>query len=101
MPSKHILAPEKSIWIVSDIRRKTDIKWFEDNYPNRVKTIRIKANDEIREKRGWKFTQGVDDVTSECDLDDFSNWDLEIINEDPSKVETNLEILKNFIVELL
>ncbi|CRK90550.1 CLUMA_CG004254, isoform A [Clunio marinus] len=62
----------KPIVIVSDIRRKTDIKWFRETFKDKIKLIRIKCDDEIRCKRGWKFEAGVDDIQSECDLD---NWD--------------------------
>ncbi|XP_057329637.1 phosphomevalonate kinase [Microplitis mediator] len=74
-------APSKKIWIISDVRRKTDIKWFKEVYGELCKTIRIKCNDDIRSQRGWKFTPGIDDCETECDLDDVNDWDLEIINE--------------------
>lgn len=45
------------MWIVSDIRRKTDIQWFKENYTN-LKNIRILADLEVRKKRGWVFTPG-------------------------------------------
>ncbi|XP_066157196.1 phosphomevalonate kinase isoform X2 [Euwallacea fornicatus] len=48
-------ASPKDIWIVSDIRRKTDIKWFKDNWSS-IKTIRIYADLEVRKARGWIFT---------------------------------------------
>lgn len=52
-------APVKQIWIVSDVRRKSDVEWFKDNYGERVKLVRIKADENVREKRGWKFTEGL------------------------------------------
>lgn len=48
----------KTIWIVSDIRRKTDIAWFQETYGEKIKTIRIEAEDDVRKKRGWVFTEG-------------------------------------------
>lgn len=51
-------APVKDIWIVSDIRRKTDLKWFGETYGKLIKTIRINADQSVREKRGWIFTSG-------------------------------------------
>ncbi|XP_046749071.1 phosphomevalonate kinase [Diprion similis] len=81
------------IWIVSDIRRKTDIQWFVENFGNACKTVRIIANDGVRTKRGWIFTPGIDDAESECDLDDINNWDLEVFNND-SKID---DILNNII----
>lgn len=57
--------------IVSDIRRKNDIRWFRETYgPDMVKTLRLTSSPETRIARGWQFTTGVDDVPSECDLDD-------------------------------
>lgn len=90
-----IVAPLKSIWIVSDIRRKTDIKWFQDNYGDKIKTIRLKADLETRKIRGWYFTIGVDDVTSECDLDDYNEWNLQITNNNNQEFNAGLQdILK-------
>lgn len=48
----------KDIWIVSDIRRKTDLKWFNETYADIVKTVRINADLSVRENRGWVFTKG-------------------------------------------
>lgn len=75
-----LLASDKPIWIVSDIRRKTDIRWFKETYPELIRTIRITADDETRIKRGFHFQDGVDNAQSECDLDDFKEWDLVIEN---------------------
>ncbi|XP_026749899.2 phosphomevalonate kinase [Galleria mellonella] len=73
-------AADKPIWIVSDIRRKTDIQWFKETYKDIIKTIRICADDDTRRARGYQFKSGVDDVASECDLDDYTEWDLVINN---------------------
>ncbi|KAF7996637.1 hypothetical protein HCN44_002283 [Aphidius gifuensis] len=85
-------AREKKIWIVSDVRRKTDIKWFTENYKNICKTIRIISNNDIRSQRGWIFTPGVDDSETECDLDDVHDWDLEIVNENNNNLNNNIII---------
>lgn len=73
-------APQKEIWIVSDIRRKTDIKWFKEQYKNSIKTVRITSDEDTRCERGFQFVPGVDNVTSECDLDDYTEWDLILDN---------------------
>ncbi|XP_063368272.1 phosphomevalonate kinase [Cydia amplana] len=73
-------ATDRPIWIVSDIRRKTDICWFKETYGNLIRTIRITADEDTRVKRGYKFKEGIDDVASECDLDDYTLWDLVIDN---------------------
>ncbi|XP_014614869.1 PREDICTED: phosphomevalonate kinase [Polistes canadensis] len=87
---------DKPIWIVSDTRRKTDIHWFQENYKGLCKTIRVIANPELRQQRGWKFVAGIDDAETECDLDDFDNWDLKIEN-NGNDVETILEKILELI----
>uniref|UniRef100_A0A1B0CME4 Phosphomevalonate kinase n=1 Tax=Lutzomyia longipalpis TaxID=7200 RepID=A0A1B0CME4_LUTLO len=62
------------ICIVSDIRRKTDLRWFTENYPRRRSERFVSA-------RGWVFQAGVDDAESECDLDDITDWDFVIDND--------------------
>lgn len=47
----------KPIWIVSDVRRKTDIEWFQKNF-NNVITIRIMTDDITRKSRGFIYTIG-------------------------------------------
>ena len=48
-----------NIWIVTDARRPSDIEYFRANYPkDKVKTIRINANDVVRSQRYWKYTTG-------------------------------------------
>ena len=51
-------AEEKPVWIVSDARRKTDIRWFLENYGEICKTININSSESVRQKRGWIFTPG-------------------------------------------
>lgn len=83
------------IIIVSDIRRKTDIKYFRENYGSLVLTIRINTKDTIRVERGWIFTNGVDDVPSECDLDDYNQWDVVLQNNCLSDGQSCIEILRD------
>lgn len=76
-----MLLATKSIVIVSDIRRQTDIKYFTEQFQRgNMLLIRIEATDETRKSRGWVFKEGVDDVQSECDLDGFTGWDLTVQN---------------------
>ncbi|OWR50846.1 phosphomevalonate kinase [Danaus plexippus] len=93
-------AADKPVWIVSDIRRKTDIKWFKESYGecSSLKTIRLTADLETRKQRGYKFASGIDDAASECDLDDFNEWDLVINN---GKERDTLEKQLNSIMTLL
>lgn len=82
-----------------DIRHKRDYLWFLENYPDRIKRVRVTADQSVREGRGWKYTEGVDDGPSECDLDDVADWDLVIQNNgiNPNEVETALETVSNWI----
>lgn len=91
-----VISGTKPIVIISDIRRKNDIKYFKENSFN-IRTVRISASDEIRENRGWKFENNVDNVQSECDLDDYNQWDLYIENNG----EVDAEILVQKVLELL
>ncbi|XP_044258370.1 phosphomevalonate kinase isoform X2 [Tribolium madens] len=85
------MAESRPFWIVSDIRRKTDIQWFKNTYKDKIiKLIRVEADEMTRQKRGWIFTEGVDNVTSECDLDDFNDWDLIIKNNTSEELREGL-----------
>ena len=46
------------IWIVSDMRRRSDLAWFREHHPRAVHSVRIIATEEARKKRGWVFTPG-------------------------------------------
>ncbi|XP_076254638.1 phosphomevalonate kinase [Rhynchophorus ferrugineus] len=90
----------RKIWLVCDIRRKTDIQWFKKNYVN-LKTVRISANPQVRKERGWIFTQGIDDVTSECDLDDFSDWDVELNNNNTEECNKSITCILDIAQQYL
>lgn len=94
-------AHKKAIWIVSDVRRKTDIAWFVAIYGDVVKTVRIHADEKTRLERGYVFTEGVDNVTSECDLDDFCGWDWEIDNSIGQNPVDGLKAVENFVASVL
>lgn len=47
----------------------------------RLVTVRILADDSVRVRRGWTFQQGIDDVPSECDLDEVLDWDVVVHND--------------------
>ncbi|ESO87613.1 hypothetical protein LOTGIDRAFT_179274 [Lottia gigantea] len=71
---------DKPIWIISDARRKTDVEYFKTNYSQLTKTVRVEADEKVRQDRGFIFTTGVDDAESECGLDEGINWDYIINN---------------------
>lgn len=97
---EHFEAETKPVWIVSDIRRKTDIRWFRENYGKSVKTIRIYASEETRIKRGWQFSKGVDDAPSECDLDDVEEWDHNISNNEGESLEDSITQILHWIQQI-
>ncbi len=61
-------------WIVCDIRRYTDIEFFQKYFPNNLLLVRIEASIETRQNRGWIFTSNIDDSESECQLDQNVQW---------------------------
>ncbi|CAH1404160.1 unnamed protein product [Nezara viridula] len=90
------------VWIVSDARRKTDIKWFKENYNNEIiKLYRIVCDDGIRKQRGWEFTEGIDDKETECGLDDFDNWDQIIENNSSDEVDAFINETIEHVYSLL
>ncbi|XP_050500651.1 phosphomevalonate kinase [Diabrotica virgifera virgifera] len=92
-------ASDAPIWIVCDIRRKTDIKWFKETYGQLVKSIRISADIEVRKNRGWIFTKDVDDAPSECNLDDFEHWDLQVSNNSSEDSQNTLKKILELVPE--
>ncbi|KAH8377107.1 hypothetical protein KR093_003470 [Drosophila rubida] len=84
--------------IVSDIRRKNDIRWFYETYGHEmIQTVRLISQLETRKARGWQFTAGIDDVPSECDLDD-STFDLELVND--AEDESGEQIIDRLLEKL-
>ncbi|XP_030376850.1 probable phosphomevalonate kinase [Scaptodrosophila lebanonensis] len=83
--------------IVSDIRRTNDVRWFRETYGDDVvQTLRLTSLPETRKARGWNFTAGVDDVASECDLDDYQ-FDCVLPNDAEMSSEQLIEkVLKVF-----
>lgn len=88
---------KKEIVVVSDIRRQNDIQWFRDTFENKIKLIRIQCDDQIRIERGWKFEDGIDNIQSECDLDDFDEWNLVIENDGLKNTEQILDEIQKLL----
>ncbi|CAF0898108.1 unnamed protein product [Brachionus calyciflorus] len=89
------------IILVTDTRRKTDLEFFSKSFTNRVKTIRVEASESTRIARNWIYTKGVDDVRSECDLDDVKYFDFKIQNNNYSEITSGLNTLIDFIQNLI
>ena len=89
------------VWIVVDNRRPTDLEYFTLTYPDKCMTVKITANESTRQGRGWTWTEGVDNVTSECGLDhwvpdlvvDNSEGSSEVFNQSLGFVKTFCERL--------
>nr|CAG4643566.1 EOG090X0FYC [Ilyocryptus agilis] len=85
---------EHPVWIVADMRRLSDLQFFQDNYPGRVTSVRIRAADQVRAQRGFQFVSGIDDAESECGLDLVTDWDLIVQNDgDATQLEDALRRL--------
>lgn len=51
----------------------------------------------MRHQRGWTYQDGIDNVKSECDLDQYENWDFQISNDGRDDIEQFLKKLVNVI----
>ncbi|CAG0879129.1 unnamed protein product [Cyprideis torosa] len=75
-------APTKvKFWLVSDVRRWSDMEVFDTLQGTAVKRIKVTASPDTRKRRNFVFTPGVDDAGTECDLDPYEKWDLVIHND--------------------
>ncbi|NWU74012.1 PMVK kinase, partial [Pterocles burchelli] len=82
------------VWVVSDVRRLSDVEWFRDTYGDAVVTVRVVASEETRKRRNWVFVAGVDDAESECGLDQGVAFDWVVTNDgDAQALEEQLETL--------
>lgn len=81
----------KAVWIVADARRPTDLEYFKSNFPNSSVFVRITASMQTRNSRGWKFVDGVDNVNSECALDEGFHWDVLLNNDNSEECEMELD----------
>eukprot|EP00127_Corallochytrium_limacisporum_P003717 Clim_evm49s152 gene=Clim_evmTU49s152 len=77
--------------IVSDARRQSDMDWLKTAFGGRMTSVRVFASEQVRIGRGWTFTNGVDDMPSECGLDRYK-VDITITNEHTSEDETSKAI---------
>lgn len=85
-------AYSKRFWVVGDVRRKTDIKWFTEHFPGKIVKIKVVCDEETRARRGWTFTNGIDNAETECDLDDYDCWDRIIVNNGQDLTEVLTEL---------
>jgi len=91
---------KRLVWILSDARRPSDVNYFRDYSKDtnaRFYGVRVSADIQTRESRGWKFTKDVDDTDSECALDGYEEWDVEFDNSYGDKI---LEKIHEFVTEV-
>ena len=87
---------------MTDARRKTDLDYFKQTFPNVIQTVRVIADESVRAKRGWVFKAGVDNTMSECDLDSIKDWNFLIVNNSDDEEKTaGLQAVLNFVNENL
>ncbi|XP_056618169.1 phosphomevalonate kinase [Triplophysa dalaica] len=92
---KNVVQP---IWIISDCRRLSDVRWFQKEFPDQCICVRVEASEETRSQRGWSFTSGIDDAESECGLDEGVKFDLIIRNdEDDDVLEKQMQGLLSLV----
>lgn len=100
---KNCKSEEKlNIFILADLRHKFEVKFFKEELKNlgfKMIFIRIESSDEIKEKRGWKFIEEIDENITEKDLDDFLQWDFVLENKDPGS-HSLLFFIKEKILKL-
>ncbi|XP_061389468.1 phosphomevalonate kinase [Musca vetustissima] len=83
------------IIVVSDVRRMNDIRYFHETYGDKVACMRLTCPDSIRIERGFVYTPGIDDIESECGLDNYNKWDLVLENDN----KLSSDHLINLIIE--
>ena len=82
-------AKDSDVMIISDLRTYVDLKWFQkQNIP--VVLLRIDANDDARERRGWDPCPVKDALNTEIDLDDFLDWTASFDNSVDSDEGNNI-----------
>ena len=47
------------VWLISDARRLTDLKYFKEKYQEKVLAVRVTSPESVRISRGWIFTTGI------------------------------------------
>lgn len=43
--------------------------------------LRVETTLTVRKMRGYNFVKGIDDQMTECGLDDYTDWDVVIMND--------------------
>ena len=93
----HDMCLTNPIWIICDIRRYTDIDFFQKYFPDYLLLVRIEASSDTRQKRGWIFTSTIDDSESECQLDKNVQWSFVLSNNDSDSFDEQMNNLIKMI----
>ncbi|CAM1313682.1 PMVK (predicted) [Pycnogonum litorale] len=97
-----VASNRKQVWIICDARRHSDLDYFYTNHSNITATVRVVASEPTRTKRNWKFTAGVDDAESECNLDDVNDWDFVIVNDgDENEIEVSILKVVDYVCKVI
>ena len=64
---------ELPVWIISDARRRTDVKYYQEKYTEIVLNVRVIASEIVRTERGWTFTEGMQEIGGEDYFHDISH----------------------------
>ena len=105
---KDAINSKKKVWILTDARLQTDIEYFRE-YAKKMDftfiCLRVVADTQTRQQRGWTYVEGVDDVPSECGLDEYNQWDFIFSNSNDDNVEKDIDNLcikvKNLFQKLM
>ncbi|XP_002163520.1 phosphomevalonate kinase [Hydra vulgaris] len=104
MITNDAVSSRKNVWILTDARLRTDVEYFKkyaikNNF--HFICLRVVADVPTRQLRGWTFVEGVDDISSECGLDDYSDWDFVFLNSSGDNIEHNIESFCSKVKALL
>jgi phosphomevalonate kinase len=73
------IAAARGLALVTDLRLRSEVIHLRSRFELRV--VRVTRPDALRETSGWRYTAGVDDHSTETELDDPALWDEEFLND--------------------
>ncbi len=73
------IAAVDEVAVISDLRLRLEVAHLRSRFALHV--VRVTRSDVMREGSGWRWTAGVDDHSTETELDDPGLWDEEIVND--------------------
>lgn len=73
------MAAARGFAIVTDLRLRSEVIHLRSRFELWV--VRVTRSSALREASGWRYTPGVDDHSTETELDDPGLWDEEFLND--------------------